>query len=393
MEKTLDYTSEPPRDRLQLIVRKDKPFNAEPHLPDLVEHPITPLNRFFCRNHGPLPLLDDNHTISIGGVGLATKVLYTVKQLKDMFHEKTIEMVMQGNRRDGLHKVKHTKGVIWGPGAIGNAVYSGCLLKDVLDHANVNFASEDITRLHLAFESVEECEEERCYGSSIPLTKALDEFGDVLLAYKMNGEPLTQDHGAPIRVVVPGIPSSLLPPVTVVMTTSNLTLVLAFKTEESNSYFQRKDYKILPGEVETEQEAADYWCKVPSIAEYNVQSYVCDPSDGLVDRSCRRIVARGYAVSGGGRGIQRVEVSGDDGKTWTVASFVHRPAKAPSSINVWGWCLWEAEVNVKRNTRIVSRALDSAGNIQQENPIWNFRGVMNNSWRTIDRERAEDANL
>jgi hypothetical protein len=95
MEKTLDYTSEPPRDRLQLIVRKDKPFNAEPNLPDLVEHPITPLNRFFCRNHGPLPLLDDNHTISIGGVGLATKVLYTVKQLKDMFHEKTIEMVMQ----------------------------------------------------------------------------------------------------------------------------------------------------------------------------------------------------------------------------------------------------------------------------------------------------------
>lgn len=90
---------------------------------------------------------------------------------------------------------------------------------------------------------------------------------------------------------------------------------MTIQTEESDSYFQRKDYKILPGEVsdlldglvltftlsqkvETEQEAADYWCKVPSIEEYNVQSYVCDPSDGLVDRSCRQTVARGYAVSG-----------------------------------------------------------------------------------------------
>lgn len=95
MEKSLDYTSEPPRDHLELIVRKDKPFNAEPNLPDLVQHAITPLGRFFCRNHGPLPLLDDNHTITIGGVGLAAKAVYTVKQLKDMFHEKTIEMVMQ----------------------------------------------------------------------------------------------------------------------------------------------------------------------------------------------------------------------------------------------------------------------------------------------------------
>lgn len=43
------------------------------------------------------------------------------------------------------------------------------------------------------------------YGSSIPIEKALDPYGDVILAYEMNGEPIPRDHGYPIRVVVPGV--------------------------------------------------------------------------------------------------------------------------------------------------------------------------------------------
>ena len=42
------------------------------------------------------------------------------------------------------------------------------------------------------------------YGASIPLAKALDPRGDVILALEMNGEPLNRDHGFPCRVVVPG---------------------------------------------------------------------------------------------------------------------------------------------------------------------------------------------
>lgn len=43
------------------------------------------------------------------------------------------------------------------------------------------------------------------YGSSIPIEKALDPYGDVILAYEMNGEPIPRDHGYPIRVIVPGV--------------------------------------------------------------------------------------------------------------------------------------------------------------------------------------------
>ncbi|KAI7865665.1 Oxidoreductase, molybdopterin-binding domain-containing protein [Spinellus fusiger] len=375
----LEYTNEPERHDLRtLLVRKDAPFNAEPTPLDLVKHYITPVPHFFCRSHGPIPDLHEDHTFSLHGIGVHNETMsWSVKEIKTNYKKREVMMAMQcaGNRRDGLHRVKHTKGVIWGPCAVGNAVYGGCRLREILESAGVTTDIPHLGKLHVSFKSIEQCEEGECYGSSIPLTKALDPFGDVLLAYEMNGEPLTRDHGYPLRVIVPGYIGARS-----VKYLKSITI----QDFESNSFFQRRDYKILPQHVEKEEQADIYWQKMPSIGEYNVQSYVCSPPDGLHLGPKKGVAVQGYALSGGGRSIQRVDVSGDDGKTWVEAS-LYQPSAEGKSTHVWGWCMWTARIDTHMGVRIVCRAVDSSGNIQQEHPIWNYRGVMNNSWRTADK--------
>ncbi|KAI9489618.1 putative sulfite oxidase [Zychaea mexicana] len=371
---SLDYSKEPSRPQYELIVRKETPFNAEPRIQNLVEHYITPEKYMFVRSHGPVPThLDESHIITVQG--LADAKQFSVQQLKTQFEKAHVMMAMQcaGNRRDGLHRVKHTKGVIWGAAAVGNTTFAGCRLRDVLHAVGVVSYKND---LHVSFESVEQvitCEETACYGSSIPLCKALDEFGDVLLAYEMNGHTLTHDHGYPIRVVVPGYIGARS-----VKYLKSITV----QDHESTSYFQQRDYKLLPAQVGTEQEAEEYWCKVPAIGEYNVQSFVCHPahdSDKVVAEGTR-LTAQGYALSGGGRSIQRVDVSNDNGDTWQVAE-LYQPSM---SARAWGWCLWTIKNIEYKGYPIVSRAVDSAGNVQQEYPVWNYRGVLNNAWRTVN---------
>ena len=82
-----------------------------------------------------------------------------------------------------------------------------------------------------------------------------------------------------------------------------------------------------------------------------MQSYVCNPADGL---ACKpgMCTVRGYALSGGGRSIQRVDVSANDGKTWETAD-LYQPCAGGAKM--WAWCLWSVQIQAG-SKRIVSRA-------------------------------------
>src|SRR6185436_10039932 len=81
------------------------------------------------------------------------------------------------------------------------------------------------------------------------------------------------------------------------------------------------------------------------------------------------VTVRGWAMTSRGNVVERVEVSGDGGRSWIPAEFTERG-------NRWTWSFWSAQVPLKpgRHT-IMVRATDSSGEIQPEqvDKIWNFK--------------------
>lgn len=142
---------------------------------------------------------------------------------------------------------------------------------------------------------------------------------DVLLAYEMNNETLTSDHGYPLRVVVPG---------TVGARSVKWVNRIIISNEESDSHWQRADYKVLPSTMKQPQQS-DY-DRYQSLQDFNVQSAVCLPSSSEDGNQVKilsikpseeeiqkqHLTIKGYAVSGGGRPIHNVQISIDNGQVF-----------------------------------------------------------------------------
>lgn len=132
----------------------------------------------------------------------------------------------------------------------------------------------------------------------------------------MNDGKLLPDHGYPLRVVVPG---------TVGARSVKWLHKIIVSDKEADSHWQKADYKVLPSSIKQPQQV-DY-DKLPALQEFNVQSAICYPSsneDGNnvqvlsmtpndEDRANKRLTVKGYALGGGGRAIQNVQISLDHG--------------------------------------------------------------------------------
>ncbi|CAA0833809.1 Sulfite oxidase [Striga hermonthica] len=380
-----DYSLEPPRHPL-LLVNSKEPYNAEPHRSALAASYVTPVEFFYKRNHGPIPIVDhiDKYCVSITGLIDNPKELY----MKDiiLFFEKWsfvhtfFGLQCAGNRRTSMSKNRKVKGVGWDVAAIGNAIWGGVKLADVLELIGIPKLSR-VSQLggkHVEFISIDKCKEENGgpYKASIPLSMATNPEADVLLAYEMNGEPLNRDHGYPLRVIVPGVIGARS---VKWLDSINIT------AEECQGFFMQKDYKMFPPSVNWDN--IDWSTRRPQM-DFPVQSAICSLDDTNT-LNPGKITIKGYSVSGGGRGIERVDLSIDGGKTWVEAFKHQKPGDLyisdGESSDKWAWVLFEAEANIPERTEIMVKAVDIAGNVQPENVevIWNLRGILNNSWHRV----------
>ncbi|XP_029660614.1 probable sulfite oxidase, mitochondrial isoform X1 [Formica exsecta] len=365
------YANEPTRHKA-LIINGHKPFCAEPPSSMLVESFLTPVDLFYIRNHLPVPQIDlKDYKLELAIEEKIKKTLDFEAIKKYDKHTITAAIMCGGNRRSEMSKVKKLKGINWNVGAVGNATWTGARLYDVLKDLGINEDEFD----HVQFEGYDLDPSGMPYGTSIPIDKAMDPRGDVILAYEMNGKPLSRDHGFPIRIIVPGFVGA--------RNVKWLNKICVSK-QESESQWQQGDYKGFS--PSTNWDNVDF-SKSPAIQEMPVISAICDPQNSdVVEVKKGKIEVKGYAWSGGGRKIIRVDVTNDKGKTWHTADLIE-DLQAKQG-RYWSWSLWRVELPVGKNINeieIWAKAVDSAYNVQPESfdNIYNIRGLLCNAYQRI----------
>jgi DMSO/TMAO reductase YedYZ molybdopterin-dependent catalytic subunit len=203
-------------------------------------------------------------------------------------------------------------------GLMSNAVWKGVTLRGLIDPSGP-LAEAQRVRLH----GVDN------YIDTIPIEKALDPA--TILATEMNGEKLADRHGYPLRAIVPG-------------------------------YFGEKHVKWLTrielaradakGFYESQGWGPDFI--VPTRSRIDAPDHESRFSLGQLP-----ILLKGVAF-GGDRGISRVEISDDDGETWSDAKIDYPGTKLT-------WALWSYEwrADSADDYTLVVRATDGEGEVQE----------------------------
>lgn len=346
-----------------LIVHPTKAMNAEPHLADLVRSWMTPTKHFYIRSHAPVPKIHHKE-FRLSVEGLVEKPLsISLAELAEFKqHEVVATMTCAGNRRNEHSLVKPVSGVQWGAGPIGNARWGGVSLADVLKKAGITSDAK-----HVWFEGLDEIPRSNGtipFGASIPVPKAMGEGMDgAMLVTRMNGEPLTGDHGAPLRTVVPNYIGA--------RSVKWLGRVVVSDRPSPNHYVATA-YKLVEDGTPLE------WSEQGPIYRMPLNSVICTP--GPTDKiKPGKVVVAGYALPPGKSAttIAKVQVSTDDGKNWSDAKIV-------SPVRTACWVLWKAEVTVTATTSsVMVRATDSRGQTQPESVPWNQKGYLFNAWHRV----------
>jgi sulfite oxidase len=364
----------------ELRVCSREPLNGGPPPALQAASFLTPNELFFVRNHAPVPPVDPAaYRLRVGGL-VERPLELSLAALAERFEraELVSTLVCAGQRRLELMRVEPIPGELpWDAEAVSTARWSGWRLADVVAAAGPGPGAA-----HAGFRGLDEVErggERFGFGGSVPLAKAL--APEVLLADHMNGEPLPPNHGAPLRVVVPGYIGAR---------SVKWLAAVELRERSSDNYFQARAYRLYPpgmrvGDLDPEQ---GFELGELSVSCLITEPLVADADGGAAGRAevaAGRVAVRGFAYAGGGRPVRRVELSADGGATWTTARLDDGAGRGGDGAG-WSWRLFTGEVDVAPGDgEIAARAWDAAGHTQPSDPaqLWNCKGYMNNAWSRV----------
>jgi sulfite oxidase len=175
----------------------------------------------------------------------------------------------------------------------------------------------------------------------------------------MNGRPLPAVHGAPLRAVVPGYIGA--------RSVKWLTRI-ELRAEPWAGYFQHVVYRLL-----TPEQTPGPGKGMP-LGLVALNSDVLAPVNGA-EVPAGEVEVRGYAFAGGDRHVARVDVSTDNGHSWSEAAL-------GDDLGRWAWRHWTIMLNLAPGEHeILVRAWDSSAATQPEDEaaLWNPKGYVNNA--------------
>jgi DMSO/TMAO reductase YedYZ molybdopterin-dependent catalytic subunit len=334
------------RERAALTMIVPEPFNAEAPREALLGE-ITATDLHYVRSNFALPDHDGN--LEVGG-GVSSPLTLTLDDLQAMpATERAVTLECAGNGR--LGQAPLPTGEPWGSYAVSTASWKGALLADVLARAHPLGGTVEVI-FHGADHGPYYEFADLSFIRSLTLAHACDPAAEILIAYEMNGKPLSRDHGAPFRLIVPrwyGVAS-----------------VKWLKQIEVST-------TPLDGEFQTRH----YMYEWPDRAHERVtlmrpRSVVTDPVPGGTIPAGTYTV-RGKAWSGHGP-IAHVDIAVTGEGEWQEAQL--QPPTGPHQWQDWSF---DWHVTAVRRHTIRSRATDAAGNVQPEVPPWNRLGYGNNA--------------
>ena len=347
------------RQRAALTMIHAEPFNAEAP-PEALEGDVTPTALHYVRSNFPVP--DHDGTLEITGA-VETPLTLTVDDLRALpAVERVVTLECAGNGRLAMRPLP--AGEPWGDYAVSTARWKGALLHEILERAKphrtgveVRFAGTDHGSyiLNPVLKSIDASD--LSFERSLTLVHAADPSAEILIAYEMNGEPLSPDHGSPFRLIVPhwyGVAS--------VKWLKHIEIL----TEPFVGEFETGHYMYQ-------------WHDRPAerVTVMRPRARITDPSPGAVVALGDTCVVRGKAWSGTGP-VTNVDLSLTGEGEWL-------PAHVETPRGPYQWQSWSFEWQPTERGRktLRARATDAAGNVQPEVPIWNRLGYGNNAIEVV----------
>ena len=335
-------------DKRDMIVQRVRPPLLETPLAVFDEGTITPNDRFFVRwAGGAMPTTIDPAAFRLtlrGAVRAPVQLTLAEVAAAGEVVEVTAINQCAGNSR-GFSQPRVT-GAQWGHGAMGNAVWRGVRLKDLLDRAGISGTAKRVRFAGLDTPPVEGAPQTI---KSLPIDIARRD--DVIVAWGMNGEMLPLLNGYPLRLVVPGWFATYW--------IKMLSDIEVLGTDADDSYFMAKSYRMPAAPV---QPGDKDFPTVP-ITTMPPRSFITSHADGDKVAAGAPLALRGIAM-GGDSGVAKVEV---------LAGGRSYPAQLGPDEGEHGFRRWS--VTLPATTGAVGpRCTNTKGVTQPPRPSWNPSG-------------------